>query len=185
MRVAVSRMEQGSLSNVEFFRGIGEYEIDWGPWQRIYLAKDGLKIVILIGGGTKKRQQQGTLTRQWRCGRTTNAARPQARKERSLHRMLSKSGNPTMSNVSAIFAAINSDGARRMTPALSANTQVILLLTAPPIASLPPRAAKNKYPAACVAPMRRVRPRDVLPGQSPGIHGARQRRGPPSRCRFR
>lgn len=26
---------------------------------RIYFAKDGLKIIILIGGGTKKRQQQG------------------------------------------------------------------------------------------------------------------------------
>jgi putative addiction module killer protein len=25
---------------------------------RIYFAKDGLKIIILIGGGTKKRQQQ-------------------------------------------------------------------------------------------------------------------------------
>lgn len=25
---------------------------------RIYLAKDGLKIIIMIGGGTKKRQQQ-------------------------------------------------------------------------------------------------------------------------------
>ncbi|WP_245593894.1 type II toxin-antitoxin system RelE/ParE family toxin [Comamonas badia] len=25
---------------------------------RVYLAKDGLKIIILIGGGTKKRQQQ-------------------------------------------------------------------------------------------------------------------------------
>ena len=25
---------------------------------RIYLAKDGLKIIILIGGGTKRRQQQ-------------------------------------------------------------------------------------------------------------------------------
>ena len=25
---------------------------------RIYLAKDGLKIIILIGGGTKKHQQQ-------------------------------------------------------------------------------------------------------------------------------
>ncbi|MGP1693460.1 MAG: type II toxin-antitoxin system RelE/ParE family toxin, partial [Giesbergeria sp.] len=56
--VAVSRMEQGNLSNVEWFRGIGEYKIDWGPGVRIYLAKDGLKIIILIGGGTKKRQQQ-------------------------------------------------------------------------------------------------------------------------------
>jgi hypothetical protein len=48
----------GNLSNIEWFRGIGEYKIDWGPGLRIYLAKDGLKIIILIGGGTKKRQQQ-------------------------------------------------------------------------------------------------------------------------------
>ena len=34
------------------------HKIDWGPGLRIYLAKDGLKIIILIGGGTKKRQQQ-------------------------------------------------------------------------------------------------------------------------------
>jgi len=58
VRVAVTRMEQGNLSNVEWFRGIGEYKIDWGPGLRIYLAKDGLKIIILIGGGSKKRQQK-------------------------------------------------------------------------------------------------------------------------------
>ena len=58
VRVAVSRMEQGNLSNVEWFRGIGEHKIDWGPGLRVYLAKDGLKIIILIGGGTKRRQQQ-------------------------------------------------------------------------------------------------------------------------------
>ena len=29
-----------------------------GAGLRIYLAKDGLKIIILLGGGTKKRQQQ-------------------------------------------------------------------------------------------------------------------------------
>lgn len=53
---AVVRIEQGNLSNVKWFRGIGEYRIDWGPGYRIYLAKDGLKIVVLLGGGTKKRQ---------------------------------------------------------------------------------------------------------------------------------
>ncbi|MDP1665963.1 MAG: type II toxin-antitoxin system RelE/ParE family toxin [Methylobacter sp.] len=58
VRVAAARMEQGNLSNVEWFRGIGEYKIDWGPGYRIYLAKDGLKIIILLGGGSKKRQQQ-------------------------------------------------------------------------------------------------------------------------------
>jgi len=48
----------GNLSNVEWFRGIGEYRIDWGPGLPIYVAKDGLKIIILIGGGSKKQQQQ-------------------------------------------------------------------------------------------------------------------------------
>ena len=58
VRVAVSRMEQGNLSNVEWFRGIGEFKIDWGPGLRVYLGKDGLKLIILIGGGSKKRQQK-------------------------------------------------------------------------------------------------------------------------------
>ncbi|MFA7243058.1 MAG: type II toxin-antitoxin system RelE/ParE family toxin, partial [Sulfuricellaceae bacterium] len=56
--VVAARMEQGNLSNVEWFRGIGEYKIDWGPGYRIYLARDGLKIIVLLGGGNKKRQQQ-------------------------------------------------------------------------------------------------------------------------------
>jgi putative addiction module killer protein len=58
VRVAITRMEQGNLSNVTWFRGIGEYKMDWGPGLRIYLAKDGVKLIILVGGGTKKRQQQ-------------------------------------------------------------------------------------------------------------------------------
>ena len=56
--VAVARVELGNLSNVVWFRGIGEYKIDWGPGYRIYLAKDGLKIIVLLGGGSKKRQQR-------------------------------------------------------------------------------------------------------------------------------
>ena len=56
--VAKLRIEQGNLSNVEWFRGIGEYKIDWGPGYRIYLARDGSTIIVLLGGGTKKRQQR-------------------------------------------------------------------------------------------------------------------------------
>lgn len=58
VRVVVARMEQGNLSHVEWFRGIGEYKLDWGPGYRLYLAKDGLRMIILLGGGSKKRQQQ-------------------------------------------------------------------------------------------------------------------------------
>jgi putative addiction module killer protein len=43
---------------VEWFRGIGEYKIDYGPGWRIYLARDGLQIIILLGGGSKARQQR-------------------------------------------------------------------------------------------------------------------------------
>jgi putative addiction module killer protein len=56
--VAKLRIEQGNLSNVVWFRGIGEYKIDWGQGYRIYLARDGSTIIVLLGGGTKKRQQR-------------------------------------------------------------------------------------------------------------------------------
>lgn len=51
------RMELGNTSNVKWFSGIGEYVIDWGPGYRIYLAKDGESLIVLFGGGTKRRQQ--------------------------------------------------------------------------------------------------------------------------------
>ncbi len=52
------RMSMGNLSAVKWFRGIGECRIDWGPGYRIYLARDGEKIIVLLGGGTKKGQQR-------------------------------------------------------------------------------------------------------------------------------
>ncbi|MFC0269647.1 type II toxin-antitoxin system RelE/ParE family toxin [Kushneria aurantia] len=51
------RMSMGNTSNIKWFEGIGEYRIDWGPGYRIYLARDGEQLIILFGGGTKKRQQ--------------------------------------------------------------------------------------------------------------------------------
>lgn len=56
--VAVTRMAQGNLSNVKGVgSGVFEYRLDFGPGYRIYLGKDGERLVILLGGGTKKRQQ--------------------------------------------------------------------------------------------------------------------------------
>ncbi|WP_417421926.1 type II toxin-antitoxin system RelE/ParE family toxin [Halomonas sp.] len=51
------RMSMGNTSRIKWFDGIGEYRIDWGPGYRIYLAQDGEQLIILFGGGTKKRQQ--------------------------------------------------------------------------------------------------------------------------------
>jgi len=56
--IATLRMEQGNLSSVKWFRGIGEYRLDWGPGYRIYLAREGDAIIILLGGGTKRGQQR-------------------------------------------------------------------------------------------------------------------------------
>ena len=57
--VAVTRISQGNFSNV---KGVGggvlEYKIDFGPGYRVYFGKDGDRLVILLGGGTKKRQQR-------------------------------------------------------------------------------------------------------------------------------
>ena len=42
---------------MKWIGAIGEYRIDWGPGYRLYLAKDGEALIILLGGGTKQRQQ--------------------------------------------------------------------------------------------------------------------------------
>lgn len=56
--VAKARLELGNTSRVEWFRGIGEFKIDWGPGYRIYLAKEGGRLILLFGGSTKKDQQK-------------------------------------------------------------------------------------------------------------------------------
>jgi putative addiction module killer protein len=33
-----------------------EYRIHWGPGLRIYFGRDGGRLVILLGGGSKRRQ---------------------------------------------------------------------------------------------------------------------------------
>jgi putative addiction module killer protein len=61
VRVAASlaRMQQGNFSNAKGVgAGVYEYRIDFGPGYRIYFGKDGDRLVILVGGGTKNRQQE-------------------------------------------------------------------------------------------------------------------------------
>ena len=57
--IALTRMEQGNFSRVAGVgAGVYEYKIDFGPGYRVYFGKDGDRLVILLGGGTKKRQQE-------------------------------------------------------------------------------------------------------------------------------
>ncbi len=60
---ALLRMQQGNFSNSKGVgAGVYEYRIDFGPGYRIYFGKDGERLVILVGGGTKKRQGQDINT---------------------------------------------------------------------------------------------------------------------------
>jgi putative addiction module killer protein len=55
--IAVERLRRGNLSNVKGVgAGVQEYRIDWGPGYRLYLGRDGEKLVLLLTGGTKQRQ---------------------------------------------------------------------------------------------------------------------------------
>jgi putative addiction module killer protein len=56
--VAVIRMSNGNLSNVKSVgAGVFEYKVDFGPGYRIYFGKHGERLILLLGGGSKKRQQ--------------------------------------------------------------------------------------------------------------------------------
>lgn len=57
--VAVARLGQGNLSNVKSIgEGVLEYRSEFGPGYRVYFGRDGATLVILLTGGTKKRQQR-------------------------------------------------------------------------------------------------------------------------------
>jgi len=65
--VALQRLRQGNLSNA---KGVGggvlEYRLDFGPGYRVYFGRNGEQIVVLLGGGTKRRQHQDIETAQAR-----------------------------------------------------------------------------------------------------------------------
>lgn len=55
---AMIRIAGGARSGLKAVgSGVSEWKIEWGPGLRIYLAFDGARLVILLGGGTKARQQ--------------------------------------------------------------------------------------------------------------------------------
>ncbi|MGA8170850.1 MAG: type II toxin-antitoxin system RelE/ParE family toxin [Methylocystis sp.] len=57
--IALARLEQGNFSNVKAVgESVLEYKINWGPGYRVYFGRDGDTLVILLTGGSKKRQQR-------------------------------------------------------------------------------------------------------------------------------
>jgi putative addiction module killer protein len=57
--IALSRIERGAVSNVKGVgEGVLEFRIDFGPGYRVYFGRDGDRLVILLAGGTKRRQDE-------------------------------------------------------------------------------------------------------------------------------
>ncbi len=74
--VAIIRLAQGNISNV---KGVGggvlEQKIEFGPGYRVYFGRDGDKLIILVGGGTKQRQHRDIANAldRWRDYKTRKA----------------------------------------------------------------------------------------------------------------
>jgi len=56
-------MAQGNFSNVKGVGGgVFEYRIGFGPGYRVYFGKEGDRVVVLLAGGTKRRQHRDIET---------------------------------------------------------------------------------------------------------------------------
>ena len=59
MTVAIGRLADGNTSRVKSVgEGMAEIRIDRGPGYRVYFGWHGRTLVVLLGGGTKRRQQR-------------------------------------------------------------------------------------------------------------------------------
>jgi putative addiction module killer protein len=77
--IALSRLQGGNMSNVKGIgEGVCELKLDWGPGYRVYFGQDGKTIVILLCGGTKKRQSLDSATAKvlWANYKVRKSARP-------------------------------------------------------------------------------------------------------------
>jgi len=69
VETALRRLELDNVSNMKSVGGgLYEYRIDFGPGYRVYMAYDGRQIVILLGGGTKQRQDRDIAIARERWG---------------------------------------------------------------------------------------------------------------------
>ena len=61
--VALTRLARGNRSNVKGLGdGVAELKVDFEPGYRVYFGQDGQTLVILLAGGSKKRQSDDIAT---------------------------------------------------------------------------------------------------------------------------
>ena len=53
----IRRLEAGNFGSAKVLQeGVSELKLDFGPGYRVYFGRDGKTIIILLGGGSKRRQ---------------------------------------------------------------------------------------------------------------------------------
>ena len=83
---ALSRLADGNTSSVApIGAGAAEVKIDRGPGYRIYFGWDGRTVVVLLGGGTKRRQARDIAAalaawRDYKARKAGPGARPARRR---------------------------------------------------------------------------------------------------------
>jgi putative addiction module killer protein len=76
--IAIDRLGEGNTSNAKALgEGVSELRINRGPGYRVYFGWDGKVLVILLGGGTKRRQQNDiqNALRHWQNYKARKAGR--------------------------------------------------------------------------------------------------------------
>ena len=89
--VSLRRLESGNTSNVKSLGGgLSELRLNFGPGFRVYFAHSGLKIILLLAGGSKQRQSDDIARArefwqeyQERSRSQINASKPQFQRNRS------------------------------------------------------------------------------------------------------
>jgi putative addiction module killer protein len=53
----IRRLESGNFGAAKVLNeGVSELRLDFGPGYRVYFGRDGRTLIILLGGGSKRRQ---------------------------------------------------------------------------------------------------------------------------------
>jgi putative addiction module killer protein len=56
--VRLKRLVEGNIGDAKHFEGISEMRVDYGPGYRVYFAKQGTTIYLLLNGGDKSTQKR-------------------------------------------------------------------------------------------------------------------------------
>ncbi len=72
----IRRLEAGNFGAAKPLReGVFELRLDFGPGYRVYYGREGKTIIILLGGGSKRRQDAdiGAVVERWKRYKQTRA----------------------------------------------------------------------------------------------------------------